>query len=294
MSGSLQRVIRAVLITISLAVIVTRPVAAVIVVEDVVPGATGANPPGNWQLNVTLLRLRTDGKRPVADASLTACHAAAEVMSKLKANGKGCQVDVLAQARQYLTLAPAGEVVVRAAECRPVICLDNPASGSLTNQTYGLDLRAIAREVIPTRPGQPGTILLDWNGKWTGSPGLLIDWERVAVKAFNLARALPGVGYESQEPDEDGFVNTTGGSDVSRLFKRKRKDEPAGAGKTGKAAAPVPVPEPSYLADTARRDVEFKGNTFCHGSQLIIHARPFGDQREQGVLYLVLQAVSLD
>jgi hypothetical protein len=299
MRSVLQRAIQAGLATVVLALLVTRVVAAVIVVEDVVPGATGPNPPGNWQLNLTLLRLRTDGKRAVSDAGLTACRAATEVMAKLKATGKGCQVDVLAQARQSLTLSPSGEVVVRAAECRPVICLDAGASGSVTNHDYGLDLRAIAREVVASRPGQPGTILLDWNGKWRGSPGLLIDWERVAVKAFNLARVLPGVGYENQEPDEDGFVNTSGGSDVSRLFKRKRKDDPAGkapvdTGKNGKASAPVPLPEPSYLADTARREVEFRGTTFCRGGQLVIHARPFSDQREEGILYLILQPVSLD
>lgn len=299
MSVALQRVMRAALIMVAIAVFESPSVAAVIVVEEPVPGSTGPNPPGNWQLNLTLLRLRTDGKRAVADAGLTACRAATEVMAKLKATGKGCQVEVLAQARQSLTLTPSGEVVVRAAECRPVICLEGGSAGSVTNRDYGLDLRAIAREVVVSRPGQPGTIALEWNGKWRGSPGLLIDWERVAVKAFNLARALPGVGYESMEPDEDGFVNTTGGSDVSRLFKRKRKDDPAGkgsteAGKNGKASPPVALPEPSYLADTAQREVEFKGTTFCRGGQLIIHARPFSDQREEGVLYLVLQPVSLD
>jgi hypothetical protein len=115
---------------------------------------------------------------------------------------------------------------------------------------------------------------------------LVAAWERLALTAFKAASKVPGLTYQSDVEDEDGFLNSREGIDVSGLFGKKRK-------KAEPASAPPPgaTGEPSYLGDTARMEVVLSGRRQLADGELLVERLP--SVRPDGkvdTLYFILQA----
>jgi hypothetical protein len=98
------------------------------------------------------------------------------------------------------------------------------------------------------------------------------------------------------EEDEDGFVNTGGGSDLGGLFKRKKKDKqpPQKETKPGTVAAPAAGREPSYVAETAVETVPMSGEWIGPAGQLLVRRTALAAGDNPGDLYLVLQSRGVD
>ena len=209
-------------------------------------------------------------------------------------------VEVLCHARREVACLPAARAEFFVTETRPSFLLHD-FGGTPTNQVFGLDLHADVRVLLPATGSTPPVLSLSWEGSWSVSVALLARWETIAVRGFNVARNVPGITYEKLEEDEDGFVNTGGGSDFGGLFKRKKKDKPAGkkgskplAVSVAAATAPPAEREPSYSAETAVEKVPLRGEWLGMGGQLLITRMPLSLGDNPGDLYLVLQPRAAD
>jgi hypothetical protein len=182
-----------------------------------------------------------------------------------------------------------------AEESRPVFVRDAEADASPTNKIYGVRLHVAARLLpAPSTPnpaaataGRSRQLEIGWQGAYAWSQNLISAWERVALRAFKAASKVPGITYQSDVEDEDGFLNSREGIDVGGLFGKKRK-------KAAPEEAPQPqaaTGEPSYLGDTARMEVVLSGRRQLADGELFVERLP--SVRPDGkvdTLYFILQA----
>ncbi len=251
-------------------------------------GVSYSNPISNVAVEITLLR-----HRPVNPASVTAekllrCRTVPELAQMLRAAGP---LEVLSHARHDLACGQSAPATFHDTEMRPSFVLYE-TGGVTTNLAFGLDLRAEVRVLVPATATAPPVLNISWAGSWSGSVALLATWEKYAVRAFNLARTVPGITYTKTEVDEDGFVNTGGGSDIGGFFKKKKKDPGAGkkpAPSDATPAAALPGNEPSYSAETARERIWLQGAWSGAGSPLLITRVQLSIGDKPGELYLVIQ-----
>ena len=251
-------------------------------------------PAANLAVVVTLLRHRPLAHESVPADKVGDCQSLAELSRLLRAAGP---LEVLCHARRELACAPAGRAVFQSLESRPAF-LPQAGAAAPTNAIFGLDLHADARIVSPVTGAAPPVVILSWEGQWKGSGTLLANWEKIALRAFNLARTVPGITYTKVEPDEDGFVNTGGGTDVGGLFRRKKTKVAAKKGAPAAAAVANPTApserEPSYAAEPAPEIVPLQGQWIGAAGQLLVSRRTLSVGDNPGELYLVVQALSVD
>ena len=273
------------------------PVAQVLVLSDdpaarVVP----VSAPATVAVTATVLRHRPANQTSVPKEKLVVCRTLPELAQVLRTAGP---LEVLCRSGREVACVPSARAEFLTTETRPAFLLQGNGS-TPTNQVFGLDLHADVRVLLPATATTPPVLSLSWEGSWSGSVSLLERWEAVAVRGFNVVRKVPGITYEKLEEDEDGFVNTGGGSDFSGLFKRKRKDKAADK-KTSSplavAAAAANAPrehEPSYSAETAVETVPLHGHWLGTGGQLLITRVPLSVGKNPGDFYLVLEVRSAD
>ena len=285
---------RNVLATVLCGVLVwtSRSAGDVLVLTNGTPAGVVEDPaPADVVVVATVLRHRPAKQAVVPGEKIAACRTLPELAQLLRASGT---LEVLCHARRDVACLPAARADFLATETRPAFRLgDN--GGTPTNQTFGVDLHVDVRVLVPATGSTPPLFALSWEGAWSGSVSLLARWEAMAVRGFNLARAVPGVAYEKMEEDEDGFVNTGGGSDLGGLFKRKKKDKPSKKEtKPGAVAAPAAGREPSYSAETAVETVPMLGEWIGQAGQLLVRRTALAAGDNPGDLYLVLQSRSVE
>ena len=271
----------------------SRSVGDVLVLTNETPAGIVRDPvPADVVVVATVLRHRPAKQTVVPGEKVAACRTLPELAQLLRASGT---LEVLCHARRDVACLPSARADFLATETRPAFSLgDN--GGTPTNQTFGVDLHVDVRMLVPATASTPPLIAMSWEGGWSGSVSLLARWEAMAVRGFNLARAVPGVAYERMEEDEDGFVNTGGGSDLGGLFKRKKKDKqpPQKETKPGTVAAPAAGREPSYVAETAVETVPMSGEWIGPAGQLLVRRTALAAGDNPGDLYLVLQSRGVD
>ena len=246
-------------------------------------------PPPNVSVLVTLLRHRPVNHVSVAAEKVGGCQTLPELAQLLRVAGP---LEVLCHARREVACGPAARAEFRTVETRAAYFVQD-LGASPTNHSFGLDLHADVRVLSPATSTTPSWLALSWEGTWSGSSVLLAGWEKLAVRGFNLARAVPGITYTKAEPDEDGFVNTSGGTDLGGLFRRKKKD-PKKTGPAPAAAPAGPAPtsehEPSYSAIRAPEQVPLQGQWIGVAGQLLISRKALSVGADSGDLYLVVQS----
>ena len=260
-----------------------------VLTNDIPSEATTTVAPANVAVTATLLRHRPADRNAVAREKLVVCRTLPELAQLLRAAGP---LEILCHARREVACAPAARAEFLVAETRPAFA-QHDAGGVLTNQIFGLDLHANVRVLLPATATNPTMLGLSWEGSWSGSVALLARWETIAVRGFNLAKTVPGITYEKVEEDEDGFVNTGGGTSFGGLFGRKKKDRDVGK-KDAKAALTAAAHEPDYSAEVATEKVPLHGEWLGTGGPLLITRVPLATGKDPGDLYLVLQPRTAD
>lgn len=247
----------------------------------------------NVSLTVTLLRHRPAAGAKLSPNQLAACTSLNALTQTLRTAGV---VEVLCHTRREVACMPMARADIISTESRPVVLLSDKG-GTATNSTYGLDLHVDVRPQTISAPAASPGLSLEWAGSWSGSVGLLSRWETYAVRGFNLVKAIPHITYQKMEEDEDGFVNTGGGSTLGGLFGRKKNDQKTGKPTVAKLAAAVTAPvghEPSYLADSVVEKVPLHGQWQGPTGQLLVTRLPLSAGEKPGELYLVIQPRSVD
>ncbi len=270
----------------------SRSAGDVLVLTNETPAGIVQDPaPADVVVVATVLRHRPAKQTVVPGEKIAACRTLLELAQLLRASGT---LEVLCHARRDVACLPSARADFLATETRPTFVLvDN--GGTPTNQTIGVDLHVDVRVLVPATVTTPPLLGLSWEGGWSGSVSLLARWEAMAVRGFNLARAVPGVAYQKMEEDEDGFVNTGGGTDLGGLFRRKKKDKPSKKEtKPAAIAAPAAGREPSYSAEAAIETVPMSGEWIGQAGQLLVRRTALAAGDNPGDLYLVLQSRSAD
>ncbi len=256
-------------------------------------------PPSNIAVSLTLLRHRPTRQSPVDADSVGSCRSLPELMQVLKAAGP---VEVLGHLHREVVCAPSGRIEFNSIETRPAV-LAQGYLPSPTNHVFGLELHADVTVFSTGSPTTPPFLMLSWDGTWAGSTTLLATWEKLAVRGFTLAAAVPGITYSKVEPDEDGFVNTGGGTDLGGFFRRRKpkdaakKDTPAKPSKTAKAAvtaAATTEREPSYTSEPPPEKIALQGDWIGFAGQLLVSRREMSVTNPSGDLYLVVQSHRAD
>lgn len=267
-----------------------------------------------FTVRATVLRHRPASGASIQSERLSDCRSVPELLQVLRPAGA---VEILGHFQRETVCDPVGQLDFRAVESRPVMVFTD-AGGIPTNRVHGFELSGDLRVLQPGMNGSPPWIHAAWQGSWSGSVSLLFRWETLALRGFNAARTVPGITYQKMEEDEDGFVNTGGGTDVSRFFKRKNKKEkkpgtkvdtgkPPPAAQRGKAAPADPVNpsgagsgsgvaehEPSYLGDDNLERVTLRGEWIGPSGGLLVTRVALKSGQPPGDLYVVLQFQSLD
>ncbi len=258
-----------------------------------------AVPPSNIAVSLTLLRHRPTRQTSADADSVGSCRSLPELVQVLKVAGP---VEVLGHLRREIACAPSGRIEFNSVETRPAI-LAQGYLPSPTNHVFGLELHADVTVFSAGSPTAPPFLMLSWNGTWAGSTTLLATWEKLAVRGFTLAAAVPGITYSKVEPDEDGFVNTGGGTDLGGLFRRRKpkdaakKDAPAKPSKAAKAAviaAATTEREPSYASEPPPEKIVLQGDWIGFAGQLLVSRREMPAADQSGDLYLVIQSHRAD
>ncbi len=265
------------------------------------------------QLTVTVLRYSSKAPRPPPTAEdLQRCKTVPDVVAALRSEAipkekeakaakkakktTGALVETLYHASRDMALLPGGQASFTARETRPVFCVVDDPSQGLTNRQYGLSLQVDAQRVpIETMPGAPPVqrVRLVWDGSFVWSQALLAGWERIALALYKTASKIPGITYESQTEDEDGFVETGSGVNLGGLFKRK-KEKAAGTAAAAASDGAANPSEPSYQEDAARQEIPMRGERLFADREMVVFAfRGDRSEREPEAIYLVLQPTFL-
>ncbi|MBM3879973.1 MAG: hypothetical protein FJ387_09675 [Verrucomicrobia bacterium] len=242
-----------------------------------------------------LVRFVETGGQPSARASRP---------TQAKAKPARGHVRVLYHASRDWLLASGAKGSFTAQETRPAFVAAAGGELGLTNRQYGLALDVTvlglaevgAALVVP--PSADASVFLRWEGSFVWSEQLLAKWEQYAVAVHSAFAKVPGVVYESQTEDEDGFVTGGGGGlNLGGLFrKRRRTDAVPGAVRRGsvagpsQAGSPLVTDEPSYQAEAERSEITLAGEQWLADGALGVWAYPVqsaGSAAE--VFYLVLQ-----
>jgi hypothetical protein len=233
--------------------------------------------PVNCSIQVTILRC--SGKKGIAQALLRDCRQPSEVSEALR---KAASVNLVYHSTRNVTCDEArGAVDFVALESRPVVYLGGPGATNIS-RAYGTELHLRIYNAAPA--GSPGLFVIDWDGAWSGSPQLMARWESLAVRGFNAASKIPGIAYQKTEEDEDGFVNTGSGSDISGLFKKKPKDKPAAAADS-KSTAPA---EPDYMDDPGYEQIPLQGQQVIAPGGMIVARQPLKGTDGVEELFLII------
>jgi hypothetical protein len=163
-----------------------------------------------------------------------------------------------------------------ALESRPAVFIGASTATNAVRE-YGMNLHLQLR---PESVGGQFVLILDWNGSWSDSPQLLFKWESLAVRAFDAASKIPGLAYQKTEEDDDGFVDSGHGMDISGFFRKKPKTPPV-----DDAVSPG---EPDYLADTKFEITPLAGQCVTSLGGLIIVRLPIGLPPSSDELFLVI------
>jgi len=232
--------------------------------------ADDASQPVNCNVSVTLVRCPSAGP---ASEILRGCARPEQILETLRAAAKG---SLVYYAVRPVACQDSAAVAFTALERRPVV-LFGPDTATNVVHDYGMDLRlqvrAVSQETAPL-------YVMDWSGSWSDSPKLMAKWEALAVRGFNAASKIPGIVYQKTEEDEDGFVNTTGGVDISGWFKKKPK-APQPAVSTNPA-------EPDYLDDVAFESVALEGQCVLRRGGLAVARERIGAPAQSGEIFLLI------
>jgi len=214
--------------------------------------------PVNCQVSITVIRC--PAKAIPSPATLARCRRAVDIWQAMRAGG---DPRLLYHASHAVSCAETGAVDFAALERRPIVVY---GAGTTTNivRDYGLNLHLHLRQV-PTKE-QP-IFVFDWDGSWSDSPQLMDKWEALAVRTFNAASKIPGIVYQKEEEDDDGFVETGRGTDISGLFGRKKKAPPP---TEAAPAAADSLAEPDYLHDTTYETTPLQGQWIIRPGGLVI------------------------
>ncbi len=266
------------------------------------------------RLTVTVLRYAPKASRtPPAGSDLSKCKTVTEVVAALRNEAPPKEkevksakkakktavdrVDTLYHASRDMALLPGGQASFTAQETRPVFrVIDDPGQG-LTNQQYGVSLRVDA-QLLPIE-GAPGArpaqkVRLVWDGSFVWSQTLLASWEKIALGLYKAASKIPGITYESQTEDEDGFVETGSGVNLGGLFKRKKEKTAGPTAPTGPGGT-LQTEEPSYQFDPTRTEISLRGaHLFADREMAVFAFRGDRSERDPETIYLVVQPMFLE
>ncbi|HWD18386.1 MAG TPA: hypothetical protein VHB20_03840 [Verrucomicrobiae bacterium] len=242
--------------------------------------AAGAqNVPSVVNCTVSVTVIRCAGRAAPSSDTLRACRRPGDVWQALR-RAEG--VHLLYHSTREAAFAESGALEFVALERRPAILIGAVTATNNMARDYGMNLHLHARQAR-VADDQP-LFIVDWDGSWSDSPQLIAKWESLAVRAFNVASKIPGIMYEKTEEDDDGFVNTGRGTDVSGFFHKKPKTPPP-PDPADSAAGPA---EPDYLADTAYESVPLAGQCVTRAGGLIIARQGLSDAPGADELLLVI------
>ncbi len=253
----------------------------------------------NIAVTVTLLRHRPTQHLPVAEEKIGDCNSLPELARVLRAAGP---LEVLSHSRREVACAPHARAEFGASESRQSYIASDPAA-SPTHEAFGLELHADVAVLARGSATRPPVLVLSWEGSWAGSVTLLATWEKLAVRGFNIARAVPGITYTKVEPDEDGFVNTGGGTDIGGFFRKKKpkadakKGNPPANPEASKGPAAPGITherEPSYSAEPPPDKIPLQGQWIGPAGQMLVTRRVLSAVENSGDLYLVVRAERID
>jgi len=236
-------------------------------------GAHAGDLPPSVNCTISVTAIRCPSQTAPGSSRFQGCRQPGDVWQLLRGSPKA---KLLYHSIRTLSCLEAGAVDFVALERRPVVFI---GAGAATNavRDYGMNLHLhVRQESVAEQP----LFILDWDGAWSDSPQLLIKWESLAVRAFNAASKIPGLAYQKTEEDDDGFVDTGHGTDISGFFKRKPKKAPA-------AEAAIPG-EPDYLADTQFEITPLAGQCVTGQGGLIIARQPLGPAPSSDELFLII------